>query len=116
MKQSTLFCLLFTLSCSGIAFSQANNDLKISVKEKGKKAQATTPQEFLPHFIQFGIMSKNHENFRNKYKIDVKYENCVISPFASKMAKENNLAIAKLLTEKYGDVWKKDLEIIPYGL
>jgi dihydropteroate synthase len=62
------------------------------------------------------MMSKNHEDFRNKYKIDVKYENCVINPAIFKKTKENNLAIAKLLTEKYGDVWKKDLEIILYGL
>lgn len=112
MKNSPLFLFLFTLTFSGSAFSQTNNDLKIVVKDKGQKVQ----QEILPHFIQFGMMSKNHEDFRNKYKIDVKYENCVISPFISKKAKENNLAIAKLLTEKYGDAWKKDLEIIPYGL
>lgn len=116
MNRSILLCLLFTVLFSGAAFSQSDDDLKITVKEKGKKVQNVNPKENLPHFIQFGIMTKNHEDFRNKYKIDVKYENCVISPFISKKAKENNLAIAKLLTEKYGNVWKKDLEIIPYGL
>lgn len=108
---------MITLSFSAKSFTQKkNDDVKITVKEKGKKAQTVEKQENLPHFIQFGIMSKNHQNFKAKYKTDVVYQNCVISPAVSKMAKENNLAIAKLLTEKYGDSWKKDLEVIPYGL
>lgn len=116
MKQLTLFCFLVALFCSATAFSQVDNDVRITVKEKGKNAQITNSQENLPHFIQFGMMSGNHEDFKNKYNIDIVYQNCVISPFASRAAKENNLAVAKLLTEKYGDVWKKDLGIIPYGL
>ncbi|MEN4758916.1 hypothetical protein ABEG63_01130 [Chryseobacterium sp. C39-AII1] len=114
MKNSKLF-LLPILLFSGMSYAQ-KNDVTITVKEKGKVAKTVEKQENLLHFIQFGMMSKNHQAFRSKYKIDIKYENCVISPLASKMAKENNLAIAKFLTEKYGDSWRKELEIIPYGL
>jgi len=116
MKNSKLLCVLLLLLFSGMNDAQKNDPVKITVKEKGKKPQTIEKQENLPHFIQFGISSKNHEAFRNKYKIDIRYENCVISPHISKTAKENNLALAKLLTQKYGESWKKDLEIIPYGL
>ncbi|MFP3593448.1 hypothetical protein [Chryseobacterium sp. SIMBA_038] len=112
MKTSKLFLLLIALSFSGVSFAQKNKDVKVTIKDKNGKRDV----EILPHFIQFGIMSKNHEDFRKKYKVDVVYENCVISPFISKQAEENNLAVAKNLTQKYGEVWKKDLGIIPYGL
>ncbi|WP_048511822.1 hypothetical protein [Chryseobacterium sp. FH2] len=117
MKISKSFLFLLLLSFSGLSFAQKRDEIKIISKDrKGKKTETVIKNENLPHFIQFGIMSKSHEVFKNKYKTDVVYQNCVISPMISKIAKENNLAMAKLLTEKYGDVWKKDLEIIPYGL
>lgn len=112
MKNSKLFLLLIILSFSGLSFAQKNEDVKVTIKDKKGSREVET----LPHFIQFGIMSKNHTDFRKKYKVDVVYENCVISPFISKQAEENNLAVAKNLTQKYGEVWKKDLGIIPYGL
>lgn len=112
MKNSKLFLLLIALSFSGVSFAQKKDEVKASIKDKNGKRDV----EILPHFIQFGIMSKNHVEFRKKYNVDVVYENCVISPFISKQAEENNLAVAKNLTQKYGEVWKKDLGIIPYGL
>lgn len=110
MKTSKLFLLLIALSFSGVSFAQKNKDVKVSINDRNRDV------DILPHFIQFGIMSKNHEDFRKKYKVDVVYENCVISPFISKQAEKNNLAVAKSLTDKYGEAWKKDLGIIPYGL
>lgn len=112
MKNSKLFLLLIVLSVSGLSFAQKKDEVKVSIKDKKGSGEV----EILPHFIQFGIMSKNHESFRKKYKVDVVYENCVISPAISKKAEKNNIALAKNLTEKYGDAWKKDLGIIPYGL
>lgn len=112
MKTSKLFLLLIALSFSSVSFAQKNKDVKVTIKDKNGKRDV----EILPHFIQFGIMSKNHEGFRKKYKVDVVYENCVISPAISKQAEKNNLALAKNLTDKYGKAWKKDLGIIPYGL
>ncbi|MET3035303.1 hypothetical protein ABXT08_04330 [Chryseobacterium sp. NRRL B-14859] len=114
MKNYKLFFLLMIFSFSGLISAQKTDDIKVVIKEKGKKTEIK--ENHLPHFIQFGIMSKDHENFRKKYKIDVVYQNCVISSEISKQAKENNLAIAKILTDKYGDAWKKDLGIVPYGL
>ncbi|AZA52179.1 hypothetical protein [Chryseobacterium sp. G0201] len=112
MKNSKLILLLISLSFSSLSFAQKTDDVKITVKDKKGKKEV----EILPHFIQFGIMSKNHQDFRKKYNVDVVYENCVISPVISKLAEKNNVALAKNLTEKYGETWKKDLGIIPYGL
>ncbi len=114
MKNCKLYLLLLTLSFSGITMAQKKDDSKITIKERGKKTEIK--QENLPHFIQFGIMSKNHAGFKKKYHTDIVYQNCVISSEISKQAAKNNLALAKSLTEKYGTAWKKDLGFIPYGL
>lgn len=68
------------------------------------------------HFVQFGIMAKSHEDFKNRYCVNVFYENCVITGFLAEKAKKNNLKVAEYLTKKYGESWKKDLGFIPYGL
>ncbi|WP_050377258.1 hypothetical protein [Chryseobacterium sp. Hurlbut01] len=80
------------------------------------KSEKTPNKEILPHFIQFGIMSRNHLEFKKKYNVEVMYENCVITKYMSEKAKENNKLVAKILTEKYGDSWKQDLGFIPHGL
>lgn len=116
MKNPPLLLVLIALSLSGLSAAQQNNDVKITVQDKKGKYDVPAQKEQLPHFIQFGIMSKNHENFRTKYKTDIVYENCVISPSISQQARQNNRALAKTLTDKYGDAWKKDLGIVPYGL
>ncbi|MDQ1097631.1 MULTISPECIES: FEKKY domain-containing protein [Chryseobacterium] len=108
--------VLILLLISGVISAQ-QNDTKIIIKDKKRHAiENTSRQQNMPHFIQFGIMSHSHDQFREKYKVDVVYENCVIGPLRSQQAKENNRAIAAFLTKKYGESWKKDLEIIPYGL
>ncbi|MBB4807499.1 hypothetical protein HNP38_002805 [Chryseobacterium defluvii] len=115
MKNSKLF-LLFILF-STLSFAQKKDETRVTITtDKGEKTERTVKKEKTPHFIQFGIMSRNHESFKNKYGVDVVYENCVISPFLSKKAENNNKAVAGYLTEKHGDMWKKDLGIIPYGL
>lgn len=68
------------------------------------------------HFVQFGIMSKIHKEFEKKYGIAVQYENCVVSKYLSEKAKQNNILVAKKLTQKFGNAWKKDLGFLPYGL
>ncbi|WP_052769282.1 hypothetical protein [Chryseobacterium lactis] len=114
MKNCKLFLFLTILSFPGFALAQKSDEIKVHMIQKGKKTALR--QENIPHFIQFGIMSKNHDDFKKKYHTGITYQNCVISSAISKQAKENNLAIAKVLTEKYGDAWKKDLGMIPYGL
>ena len=89
---------------------------KINKPNLRTKSEKPSNKENLQHFIQFGIMSRNHEEFRKKYSIEVMYQNCVITKYMSEKAKENNKLVAKILTEKHGDSWKQDLEFTPYGL
>ncbi|MDF2931384.1 MAG: hypothetical protein K0R36_715 [Chryseobacterium sp.] len=117
MKSFNLFLILTLLAFSTLAFAQKKtNDKSFKIKPGTENNAIVLADENSPHFMQFGIMSRNHEEFRKKYGIAVIYQNCVISQFLSQKAKENNKLVAKELTEKYGDVWKKDLGFIPYGL
>lgn len=89
------------------------------ILEKGKtnnEKKTSEKEEKLRYFLQFGIMSKNHDKFKEKYGVNVVYENCVITTYMSDKAKKNNREVARYLTEKYGENWKKDLEITPFGL
>jgi len=80
-------------------------------------SEKSSYNENMPYFLQFGIMSKNHEAFKKKYGVAVNYQNCVVSKFMAQKARENNKRVANALTEKFGDnTWKKDLGFIPYGL
>ncbi|MCI3938311.1 hypothetical protein MQX03_13995 [Chryseobacterium aahli] len=109
--------VLILLTVSGSIFAQKHTQNKSdNIKTSTAKSERVLPDENSPHFMQFGIMSRNHDEFRKKYGISVIYQNCVISQFQSQKAKENNQLIAKSLTEKYGDTWRKDLGFIPYGL
>lgn len=110
MKISTLLFFFLTFIFSSVISAQTIN------KDKNQEVNTTKKDEKTLHFKQFGIMSRNHEEFRKKYGISVQYENCVISPFLSQQAKSNNVLAAKMLTEKFGEVWKKDLGFLPYGL
>jgi hypothetical protein len=67
-------------------------------------------------FISFGIANQNFEKFREKYGIDLKTEGCVIDSSSSKKAKKNNTFLSEYLTKKYGETWKKDLPLKPFGL
>lgn len=102
--------LIFLLSCLLVtAQKNKSTSTKVTSEKSGN-------QEHLPRFMQFGIMSKDHETFKKKYGITVNYQNCVISEYLAQKARENNKLVAKILTEKYGNTWKKDLGFIPYGL
>ena len=117
MKTFNALLVLILLTASDSIFAQKNTQNKSdNVKKSTEKNVRTLPDENAPHFMQFGIMSRNHEEFRKKYGISVIYQNCVISQFQSQKAKENNQLVAKSLTQKYGDAWRKDLGFIPYGL
>ena len=117
MKTFNILIVLILLTVSGSIFAQKNTQNKSdNVKTSTEKNVRNLPDENAPHFMQFGIMSRNHEEFRKKYGISVIYQNCVISQFQSQKAKENNQLVAKSLTEKHGGAWRKDLGFIPYGL
>lgn len=116
MKTVHSLLIISMLSCSALVSAQKtahhNSKNTADCNMDGKKLN----KENLPQFIQFGIMSKNHEGFKKKYGTAVRYQNCVISKYLSEKARENNRLVAKNLTEKYGNEWRKDLGFIPYGL
>ncbi|MCY0978881.1 hypothetical protein PGH12_09610 [Chryseobacterium wangxinyae] len=117
MNKLKSFSALLLLTFSALTFAQKQSkENSFHTKSKAENSKKVLPNESLPHFMQFGIMSRNHEEFTKKYGIYVIYQNCVISQFQSKKAKENNQFVAKSLTEKYGNGWEKDLGFIPYGL
>lgn len=115
MNYLNLFTVLSFLVCSTVISAQKKN--VIITQNTGEKVQKDIRKKSHSfYFTQFGIMSKNHTDFKNKYCVDVLYENCVISPLQSEKAKKNNREVAKYLTEKYGESWKNDLGFVPYGL
>ncbi|MCU7618195.1 hypothetical protein NZ698_13380 [Chryseobacterium sp. PBS4-4] len=117
MKTFNSFVILTLLTFSALTFAQKHTkDKSFKIKPSTENSATVLADENSPHFMQFGIMSRNHDEFRKKYGIAVIYQNCVISQFLSQKAKENNKLVAKELTEKYGDNWKKDLGFIPFGL
>ncbi|REC43000.1 hypothetical protein DRF69_09735 [Chryseobacterium sp. 5_R23647] len=121
-KKYTIMNLFTTISFSLIIFSsisisaQEYNPVILEAKKGNEKQNASTKKEEMKYFLQFGMMSRNHDSFKQKYGVHVLYENCVITPFMSEKAKKNNQEVAQYLNKKYGESWKKDLEIIPYGL
>lgn len=108
-----LITVLILLTSFSIIPAQKSKFGQQNIQIKSEKA---SNKEILPHFIQFGIMSRNHLEFKKKYNVEVMYENCVITKYMSEKAKENNKLVAKILTEKYGDSWKQDLGFTPHGL
>lgn len=108
-----LSTVLILLASFGTISAQKSKFGQQNIQPKSEK---TPNKEISPHFIQFGIMSRNHLEFKKKYNVEVMYENCVITKYMSEKAKENNKLVAKILTEKYGDYWKQDLGFTPHGL
>ncbi|MCJ8498826.1 hypothetical protein MVI27_11255 [Chryseobacterium salipaludis] len=66
-------------------------------------------------FVTYGIMAQDYTDFEEKYGIRVKSENCVI-PSDSGPVVENNRLIAAYLTSQFGNGWKNDLRLLPFGL
>lgn len=111
MKNLMIISILL-ISCSTISAQKS----KLNHTDIQTKSQKTQSKGNLPRFIQFGIMSRNQEEFKKKYNVEMVYQNCVITKYMSEEAKENNKLVAKILTEKYGDSWKNDLGFTPHGL
>ncbi|MBW7675870.1 FEKKY domain-containing protein [Chryseobacterium chendengshani] len=111
MKILVIIAFLLTSSVQIVA---QNHKQKCNTVQE--KSQEVTDREKTPYFVQFGIMSKAHKKFEENYGVDIHYQNCVVSKFLSEKAKENNKLVAKTLTQKFGNAWKKDLGFLPYGL
>ncbi|MGI9652843.1 hypothetical protein [Chryseobacterium sp. RLHN22] len=108
--------LLGLIMFSTLNFAQKYEPVILEAKKGDESKNTSDKKENTRYFLQFGIMSKNHEKFKDKYGVSVVYENCVITAYMSEKAKKNNQETARYLNEKYGESWKKDLEIVPYGL
>ena len=111
----TTSILAFSISTTVIS-AQEYEPIILETGKANHEKKSSDKEEKLRYFLQFGIMSRKHDKFKEKYGVHVVYENCVITSYMSDKAKKNNQEVARYLTEKYGDSWKKDLEIIPYGL
>ncbi|MCX8534597.1 FEKKY domain-containing protein [Chryseobacterium luquanense] len=108
--------ILGLITFSTFIYSQNYEPVILEVKKGNENKNVSDKNEKAKYFIQFGIMSKKHDQFKEKYGVQVVYENCVITAYMSEKAKKNNQEVAQYLTGKYGDSWKKDLKITPYGL
>jgi len=116
MKIFTTVSLIVFTATSVCISAQKYEPVILEAKKGNEKQNASAKKEEMKYFLQFGMMSRNHDSFKQKYGVHVLYENCVITPFMSEKAKKNNQEVAQYLNKKYGESWKKDLEIIPYGL
>lgn len=67
-------------------------------------------------FLQFGLGGTYKPEFTKKYKIGIWNQGCVISKESDKIATTNNKLLARYLTKKYGNTWKKDLGFTPFGI
>ena len=108
--------VLGLITLSTFNYAQNYEPVVLEVKKGNDSKKISDKNEKVRYFLQFGIMSKRHDKFKEKYGVNVVYENCVITTYMSDKAKKNNQEVARYLTEKYGESWKKDLEITPFGL
>jgi len=109
----TLAIIVYSLT-SLVPISLHSNSRMGSANQE--KTHKSAYKERISYFVQFGIVAKDHKNFERKYGVEVHYQNCVISKYLSEKAKENNQRVAKKLTQRFGNSWKKDLGFLPYGV
>ena len=119
--KTQLIILLTLLGCLSL-FGQ-----KIIVKEKGKKTEYNYPVAVTEQNINSALQQKkaafvvrafhngfDTRNFEEKYGVRVIFSNCVGTYFNDDTL--NNRSIAKFLTKKFGEGWKKEIPIMPVGL
>ena len=109
-----LFILFFIVI--GEAYSQ---NYKIVKKQEVDKIKSDPVNE-IPSFVLFGISDQSNSNeavlFREKFGIGFRFENCVVLPNDLKKAKEANKEISKVLIEKFGTTWYKELPFSVPGI
>lgn len=118
----TQLIILLTLFLSLPLFGQ-----KITIKEKGKKTEYNYPVAVTEQNLSSALQQKkaafvvwafhngfDTKDFEEKYGVRVIFSNCVGTYFNDDAL--NNRTIAKFLTKKFGEGWKKEIPIMPVGL
>lgn len=143
MKNSKIvFPILGILTFFLISMTKKNSEVKVGVTQntlkadtiliKNKKSNKTYTVEsfqfvnednlkFLVKeqkaaFVHYGFTPYYNEAFEKKYGIKIRNEGCIISPEIISLVTKNNQILANYLTGKFGEGWKKDLGITPFGL
>lgn len=87
------------------------NEIIQDVEKKLKLKQAK--------FILFRItnqLSKEHTVFTQKFGVGFQVESCAIDPVIEKKAKITNKYLASYLSAEFGELWKKEIPELPFGL
>ena len=71
---------------------------------------------FIVHGIIDNVNQQNILDFKKKYGIGFVTKNCVVDPYRFKITRDRNTQIADFLRRTYGEIWKEDLTITPFGL
>tara|TARA_Y100000310_G_C20050283_1_gene520242 strand:+ start:208 stop:516 length:309 start_codon:yes stop_codon:yes gene_type:complete len=92
-------------------YSKEKNSYSFSMKNVKAKSDQL-------YFIFNGINNTpiDFENFKEKYGVGMRTENCVVDPLTLKETIQHNKAIVKYLNEKFGDQWIEDLPAQPFGI
>lgn len=70
--------------------------------------------EFIFHSIQ--QLNLDFAAFQEKYGIGYTSKNCIMDPFTLKASTAHNRRLEAYLTQTYGEGWKKDLPLHPFGI
>lgn len=111
MNKYVLMIALLTLQLSyGQSQEQQATEENIEVSK---------PKE-LSRFIVFSITDQSNAEefikFKEKYKVDIKFESCAVDVSLFSKARTNNKELADVLTEQYGKVWMEELPCTLVGV
>ncbi|QHL88119.1 hypothetical protein GU926_12025 [Nibribacter ruber] len=70
--------------------------------------------EFIFHSIQ--QLNLDFGTFQEKYGIGYISKNCIMDPLTLKASTAHNKRLEAFLNQKYGEGWKKDLPLHPFGI
>ena len=88
-----------------------NHPIVLVTTENLEHTLANKQAAFIINAIHNGFDTKP---FEKKYGVRIKIENCVVMPNIQEKA--NNQILAKYLTEKFGEIWKKEIPVLPMNL
>ena len=98
----------------GIYSFPMNLETDLTDEQIGQRIENGT-LNFIMHGIDSSIPNE-YVDFKEKYRIGLIKENCVIDPLSFKKATENNQMIFDFLNKKYGTEWQAELKTKPFGI